>query len=67
MLMMKSAAQDVREKHIRVNAIAPGAIRTSINRADWDTQSRKASFCGSFIWTHWRAGGCRRSRRVAGV
>lgn len=37
MLMMKSLAQEVAEKRIRVNAIAPGAIRTSINRAAWDT------------------------------
>lgn len=37
MLMMKSLAQEVAEKRIRVNAIAPGAIRTPINRADWDS------------------------------
>jgi len=37
MLMMKSLAQEVAEKRIRVNAIAPGAIRTSINRAAWQT------------------------------
>jgi len=35
--MMKSLAQEVAEKRIRVNAIAPGAIRTSINRAAWQT------------------------------
>lgn len=37
MLMMKSLAQEVAEKRIRVNAIGPGAIRTPINRAAWDT------------------------------
>lgn len=37
MLMMKSLAQEVAEKRIRVNAIAPGAIKTPINRAAWDT------------------------------
>jgi glucose 1-dehydrogenase len=37
MLLMKSLAQEVAEKRIRVNAIAPGAIRTPINAAAWDT------------------------------
>jgi glucose 1-dehydrogenase len=37
MLMMQSLAQEVAPLKIRVNAIAPGAIRTPINRAAWDT------------------------------
>jgi len=37
MLMMKSLAQEVAEHHIRVNSIAPGAIRTPINMDAWDT------------------------------
>ena len=37
MLLMKSLAQEVAEKRIRVNAIAPGAIRTPINTAAWAT------------------------------
>jgi glucose 1-dehydrogenase len=37
MLMMKSLAQEVAQRGIRVNAIAPGAIRTEINRSAWST------------------------------
>jgi glucose 1-dehydrogenase len=37
MLMMKSIAQEMAPYRIRVNSIAPGAIRTPINTAAWDT------------------------------
>jgi glucose 1-dehydrogenase len=37
MLMMKSIAQEVAPYRIRVNSIAPGAIRTPINTAAWQT------------------------------
>ena len=37
MLMMKSIAQEVAPYKIRVLSIAPGAIRTPINREAWDT------------------------------
>ena len=37
-LMMESLAQEVAPHRIRVNAIAPGAIRTPINTAAWETQ-----------------------------
>ena len=39
MLMMKSIAQEVAAYRIRVNSICPGAIRTPINRAAWDTEA----------------------------
>jgi glucose 1-dehydrogenase len=37
MLMMKSIAQEVAPYRIRVNSIAPGAIRTPINTVAWST------------------------------
>ncbi len=37
MLMMKSVAQEVAALRIRVNSIAPGAIRTPINNEAWST------------------------------
>jgi glucose 1-dehydrogenase len=37
MLMMKSIAQEVAPWRIRVNSIAPGAVRTPINRPAWET------------------------------
>ena len=43
MLMMKSIAQEVAPWRIRVNSIAPGAIRTPINTAAWDTPEHYAS------------------------
>jgi len=39
MLMMKSIAQEVAAYRIRVNSICPGAIRTPINKAAWDTEA----------------------------
>ena len=37
MMMMKSIAQEVGPYRIRVNSIAPGAVRTPINKSAWDT------------------------------
>lgn len=36
-MMMKSMAQELAPKKIRVNAIGPGAIQTPINKAAWST------------------------------
>jgi glucose 1-dehydrogenase len=38
-MMMKSLAQEVAPERIRVNSIAPGAIRTPINKNAWDSQA----------------------------
>lgn len=38
MLMMRSVAQEVAPYRIRVNSLAPGAIRTDINNQAWSTQ-----------------------------
>jgi len=35
--MMKSVAQEVAQYRIRVNSIAPGAIRPPINTEAWNT------------------------------
>jgi glucose 1-dehydrogenase len=37
MMLMKSIAQETAPHRIRVNSIAPGAIRTPINRQAWET------------------------------
>ena len=40
-LLMESMAQELACEKIRVNAIAPGAIKTSINKAAWETAEAK--------------------------
>lgn len=37
-MMMESLAQEVAPRRVRVNSIAPGAIRTPINTAAWQTK-----------------------------
>jgi len=43
MMMMQSLAQEVAPLKIRVNSIAPGAIRTPINTAAWSTPEAYAA------------------------
>ncbi|MBP2586742.1 glucose 1-dehydrogenase [Streptomyces sp. PvR006] len=40
-MMMQTLAQELAPERIRVNAVAPGAIRTPINRAAWETQEAR--------------------------
>jgi glucose 1-dehydrogenase len=42
-LLMKTMAQELAAEGIRVNAIAPGAIRTEINRPAWETREAEAA------------------------
>lgn len=43
MQLMKSMAQELAPKKIRVNSIAPGAIKTPINRSAWSTPEAEAA------------------------
>jgi glucose 1-dehydrogenase len=40
-MLMETMAQELAPEKIRVNAIAPGAIQTPINRAAWETPAAK--------------------------
>jgi glucose 1-dehydrogenase len=42
-LFMQSLAQEVAPHRIRVNSVAPGAIRTPINRSAWDSPEALAA------------------------
>jgi glucose 1-dehydrogenase len=43
MMLMKTIAQELAPRRVRVNSIAPGAIKTSINKSAWETPEEAAS------------------------
>jgi glucose 1-dehydrogenase len=43
LMFMQSVAQELAHLKIRVNGIAPGAIKTPINRSAWETSEAAAS------------------------
>jgi len=45
MMLMKTIAQELAPKKIRVNGIGPGAIETPINESVWSTPEGVASMC----------------------
>jgi glucose 1-dehydrogenase len=40
MLMMKTLAQEFADRKIRINSIAPGAIKTNINKPVWSDEKQ---------------------------
>lgn len=46
MMMMKSLSQELAPHKIRVNSIGPGAIKTPINRAAWETPEAEQKLLG---------------------
>jgi glucose 1-dehydrogenase len=40
-MLMRSLAQELAPARVRVNAIAPGAVRTAINRDAWDSEAEQ--------------------------
>lgn len=49
-LLMESMAQELAPDRIRVNSIAPGAIRTEINRKAWETAEAARSLLKLIPW-----------------
>ncbi|MER8187857.1 SDR family oxidoreductase [Kitasatospora sp. NPDC094015] len=46
LMMMQTLAQELAPQRIRVNAVAPGAIRTPINRSAWETPEAEQALLG---------------------
>ena len=50
MLLMKSLAQEVAADKIRVNSIAPGAVKTPINKEAWETPEAEKKLLELIPW-----------------
>ena len=50
MQLMKSMAQELAPQRVRVNGIAPGAIRTDINRGAWQDPKARAALLQLIPW-----------------
>ena len=44
-MLMRTLAQELAPARVRVNAIAPGAVKTAINRAVWSTEAGRRACC----------------------
>jgi glucose 1-dehydrogenase len=62
-MLMKTMAQELAMKKIRVNSISPGAIKTPINTAAWNTQAAEAALLK--LIPYYRVGEARDIARTA--
>jgi glucose 1-dehydrogenase len=62
-MLMKTMAQELAMKKIRVNSISPGAIKTPINTAAWDTAAAEAALLK--LIPYYRVGEARDIARAA--
>jgi glucose 1-dehydrogenase len=53
MLFMKSIAQELAPRKIRVNSIGPGAIKTDINKSDWESPDAEKGVLDLIPYGRW--------------
>jgi len=66
-MLTRQLALELAEHRIRVNAIAPGIVKTDFNAAFWKTHRWKSRPQPWFRWVDWPNGGRRSIRRFPGV
>jgi glucose 1-dehydrogenase len=52
-MLMKTAAQELAEQRIRVNAVAPGAIKTGINKGVWSDETSARGVVNLIPYGRW--------------